>query len=57
MDFKKGDNGLVKLSLGERKEEDCYLAYMPIGYNDWMICYTVPVKMPSRYMILFPDMN
>lgn len=44
VDFKKGDNGLVKLSLGERKEEDCYLAYMPIGYNDWMICYTVPVK-------------
>ena len=29
VDFKKGDNGLVKLSLGERKEEDCYLAYMP----------------------------
>lgn len=60
VDFKKGDNGLVKLSLGERKEEDCYLAYMPIGYNDWMICYTVPVKNAqqvydfiSRYELIF----
>ena len=25
-------------------EEDCYLEYMPVGYNDWMICYIVPVK-------------
>ena len=25
-------------------EVDCYLEYMPVGYNDWMICYTVPVK-------------
>ena len=39
-----GESGLVKLSLSERKEEDRYLAYMPLGYNDWMICYTVPVK-------------
>ena len=60
VDFKKGDNGLVKLSLGERKEEVCYLAYMPIGYNDWMICYTVPVKNAqqvydfiSRYELIF----
>ena len=59
-DFKKGENGLVKLSLGERKEEDRYLAYMPIGYNDWMICYTVPVKAAqqaydfiSRYELIF----
>ena len=43
-DFKTGESGLVKLSLSERKEEDRYLAYMPLGYNDWMICYTVPVK-------------
>lgn len=43
-DFKVGERGLVKLSLKERKEEDRYLAYMPLGYNDWMICYAIPVK-------------
>ena len=43
-DFRNGEKGMVKLSLGERMEEDSYLAYMPIGYNDWMICYTVPVR-------------
>ena len=33
---------------------------MPIGYNDWMICYTVPVKNAqqvydfiSRYELIF----
>ena len=41
-------------------EEDSYLAYMPIGYNDWMICYTVPVRSAqqaydfiSRYELIF----
>lgn len=43
-DFKVGESGLVKFSLKERKEEDRYLAYMPLGYNDWMICYAIPVK-------------
>lgn len=59
-DFRNGRKGLVKLSLGERMEADRYLAYMPIGYNDWMICYTVPVKNAqqaydfiSRYELIF----
>ena len=59
-DFKTGESGLVKLSLSERKEEDQYLAYMPLGYNDWMICYSVPVKSAqqaydfiSSYEIIF----
>mgnify|MGYP002545412233 CR=1 FL=1 len=43
-DFQNGEKGLVKLSFGGRMEKDCYLEYMPVGYNDWMICYTVPVK-------------
>ena len=41
-------------------EADRYLAYMPIGSNDWMICYTVPVKNAqqaydfiSRYELIF----
>lgn len=59
-DFKVGESGLVKFSLKERKEEDRYLAYMPLGYNDWMICYAIPVKSAqqayefiSGYEILF----
>ena len=47
-DFKVGESGLVKFSLKERKEEDRYLAYMPLGYNDWMICYIVPVKAAQK---------
>ena len=50
----------MKLSLKERKEADRYLAYMPLGYNDWMICYAIPVKSAqqayefiSGYEILF----
>lgn len=42
-DFHEGNRGMVKLSLGERNEEDRYLSYMPLGYNDWMICYGVTV--------------
>ena len=58
--FKEGKTGLIKLSLGERNESDRYLAYMPLGYNDWMICYAVPVKAAqqdydfiSRYELIF----
>lgn len=43
-EFKEGNTGLIKLSLQERNEPDRYLAYMPLGYNDWMICYAVPVS-------------
>ena len=59
-EFKEGNTGLIKLSLGERNESDRYLAYMPLGYNDWMICYAVPVKAAqqdydfiSRYELIF----
>ncbi len=53
-DFRNGEKGLVKLSLGERMEQDSYLAYMPIGYNDWMICYTVPVKSAQQAYDFIP---
>lgn len=59
-DFREGNNGLVTLSLEERNEPNRYLAYMPLGYNDWMICYTVPVTAAqqdyafiSRYELIF----
>ena len=43
-EFAKGGSGLIKISLKERNEADRYLAYMPLGYNDSRLCYTVPVK-------------
>lgn len=56
-DFKVGESGLVKLSLKERKEADRYLAYMPLGYNDWMICYVIPVKSAQQAYESFPVMK
>ena len=47
-DFRQGNTGIVKLSLSERNEADRYLAYMPLGYNDWMICYAVPVNVAQQ---------
>ena len=47
-EFKEGNTGLVKLSLEERNEPDHYLAYIPLEYNDWMICYTVPVETAQK---------
>ncbi len=43
-EFQEGNAGIVRLDLKERNESDRYLAYVPLGYNDWMICYTVPVE-------------
>ena len=43
-DFQQGNRGLIKLSLKERNEEDRYLAYVPLGLNDWMIGYSVPIR-------------
>ena len=43
-DFSQGNRGLIKLSLKERNEEDRYLAYIPLGLNDWMIGYAVPIE-------------
>lgn len=59
-DFQEGNNGLVELSIEEHNEPDRYLAYMSLGYNDWMICYTVPITAAqqnyafiSKYEIIF----
>ena len=43
-DFKEGKEGLVQLGLDDTSKSDYYLVYTPLGMNDWMICYTVPVK-------------
>ena len=59
-EFAEENTGLVKLCLAERTEADRYLAYMPLGYNDWLICYSVPVEAAqqdyafiSRYELIF----
>ena len=38
-DFKEGKEGLVQLALDDTSKSDYYLAYTPLGMNDWMICY------------------
>ena len=53
-DFLKGNSGIVRLSLKERKKADHYLAYRSLGYNDWMICYTVPVKSAQQAYDFIP---
>ena len=40
-DFETQRSGYVKLGQGE---DIRYLQYVPIGYNNWMLCYAVPVS-------------
>lgn len=47
-DFQNAKENLVTLDLKNQAEADCYLAYMPLGMNDWMICYVVPIKVAQQ---------
>lgn len=47
-DFQNAKKNLVTLDSKNRAEADCYLAYMPLGMNDWMICYVVPIKVAQQ---------
>ena len=40
--FDLGQEGLIRLG-GYADKSDRYLAYAPLGINDWMICYVAPV--------------
>ena len=40
--FDMGQEGLIKMG-GYADDSDRYLAYAPLGINDWMICYVAPV--------------
>lgn len=40
-DFNEGKEGLIRLR-GYADSSDRYLAYAPLGINDWMICYVAP---------------
>lgn len=46
-DFKNGVEGLITLS-GYADGSDRYLAYAPLGLNDWMICYVAPVTVAQQ---------
>ncbi|MDO5134586.1 MAG: diguanylate cyclase [Eubacteriales bacterium] len=39
-DFKAQAGGCIRL---HREDDHRFLAYEPLGYNDWMLCYVVPV--------------
>ncbi|MFR8180450.1 MAG: hypothetical protein ACLU80_11845 [Dorea sp.] len=39
---------MVQLGLDDTSKSDYYLAYTPLGMNDWMICYIVPVKAAQK---------
>lgn len=39
-DFKNGTNGYAKLGVDNDQH---FLAYSPLDYNNWMVCYMVPV--------------
>ena len=39
---------MVQLGLDDTSKSDYYLAYTPLGMNDWMICYIVPMKAAQK---------
>lgn len=40
-DFKKGKSGCAELDTGTSR---WYMAYAPLAYNGWMVCYAIPSK-------------
>lgn len=40
-DFEKGQSGCAELNTGVNK---WYMAYSPLSYNGWMVCYSIPSK-------------
>ena len=40
-DFEQQKQGYIKMGNGREKR---YFAYVPLGFNNWMICYTVLVE-------------
>ena len=45
--FAMGEEGLVRLA-GYADGSDRYLAYAPLGINDWMICYVASVTVAQQ---------
>lgn len=47
-DFIASESGFIRLGLDNTGAQDYYMTYMPIGMNDWMLCYIVPVKAAQK---------
>ena len=45
--FDMGEEGLIRMG-GYADGFDRYLAYAPLGINDWMICYAAPVTVAQQ---------
>lgn len=51
--FHKQKSGLIKLQDPGLPETCRYMSYLPLGINDWMICYIVPVNIAqSNYTFM-----
>ena len=56
-DFDEGKSGLFRMrdAQGDRSSEQ-YLSYVPLGMNDWMICYMLPLSaaiQPYRFFTTY----
>lgn len=47
-DFLAGQDGFIRLGLDNTGVQDYYMTYMPMGMNDWMLCYIVPVSAAQK---------
>ncbi len=47
-DFLASQDGFIRLGLDETRVQDYYMTYMPMGMNDWMLCYIVPVSAAQK---------
>lgn len=43
-DFHDGKDGFISLDITNNNQTDHYLAYTPLGMNDWIVGYVVPVS-------------
>ena len=47
-DFLASQDGFIRLGLDETRAQDYYMTYTPVGMNDWMLCYIVPVNAAQK---------
>ena len=52
-DFIASESGFIRLGLDNTSAQDYYMTYMPIGMNDWMLCYIVPVKSSAEILCFY----
>ncbi len=52
-DFASGSEGVLKIQNPGDSSSAQYLAYTPLGMNDWIICYIVPVSSATEQYSFF----